>query len=96
MPLTSHPPVARRLVQGALLLILVSLVPHPSSARAESAPRLNFYPSLQLRFVDGQAHNYFFGQAGVVNVSGSPMTGLTLRQKFPEGFTAKLIRPEAQ
>ena len=65
-------------------------------AREDSTPGLTFYPSLQLRFAGGQARNYFFSQAQVVNVSGGPMTGLVLRQSFPEGFTARLLTPEAQ
>ncbi|HEY3175713.1 MAG TPA: hypothetical protein VGK94_08125 [Candidatus Polarisedimenticolia bacterium] len=96
MPLASNLVRGHRLAPGALLAVVLSALSPANLARAQEAPKLTFYPSLQLRFVDGQARNYFFSHAGVVNVSGTPMTDLTLRQKFPEGFKAKLISADAQ
>ena len=85
----------------AAAVLLAALVTSPAHAREEAraeatAPKLTFYPSLQLRFVDGQARNYFFSQAQVVNVSGGPMSDLVLKQSFPDGFTARLLTPAAQ
>ena len=57
---------------------------------------MTFYPSLNLKFVDGQPRNYFYALAWVVNASGSPITELTLTQEFPEGFTPRLLSKEAQ
>lgn len=96
MSLTPQYRLARRPRLVPFAAILTSLASLAAPASAQDAPRLTFYPSLQVRFVDGEARNYFFSQAGVVNASGASMTNLTLRQRFPEGFTAKLISPEAQ
>jgi hypothetical protein len=96
MSLSPRNCLARRSRLGTIVAILASFASLPAPARAQDAPRLTFYPSLQIRFLAGQARNYFFSQAGVVNASGASMTDLTLRQRFPEGFTAKLISPEAQ
>jgi len=79
-----------------LAFLAVSLLNSASSAEEGAAPSLTFYPSLHVKFVDGQAKNYFLSQASVVNVSGSTMTDLTLRHRFPEGFKARLINAEAQ
>lgn len=78
---------------AAVSLAVLALGP---AAAQDKEPRLAFYPSLQLRFVDGQAKNYFISHATVVNVSGTPMADLTFRQTFPGGFSARLIKPEAQ
>jgi len=88
---------------GLCLAAMAAAIIAPATAQEEPAPRINFYPSLQLKFVDGEAHNYFISHAGVVNVSGSAITDLTITQRFPEGFTASpvgegtaalLMRPE--
>jgi len=68
----------------------------PASARQTDAPKITFYPSFQLKFVDGEAHNYFLSHAGVVNVSGGVLTDLTITQRFPQGFTPSLISKDAQ
>src|SRR5881296_2515102 len=81
---------------SAAAFLLLAVTASPLGARETAAPKLTFYPALQLRFVDGQARNYFFSQAQVVNVSGEPMTDLVLRQSFPEGFTARLLSGDAQ
>lgn len=80
----------------ALALPMLFFVISLPRAGENDVTKLTFYPSLQLRFIDGQPHNYFFSQAQVVNVSGAPMTDLVLRQKFPEGTTAKLLPPDTQ
>ena len=75
--------------------VLLATVPG-ARARQSEGPKLTFYPALHVRFVAGEAHNYFMSRAGVVNTSGAPMTALTLRQKFPESFRPKLVPPEQQ
>ncbi len=85
---------AIRAVLGLATLAVAAV--SPAAARQEEAPKLTFYPSLQLKFVDGEAHNYFLSNAGVVNVSGVPLTDLTIIQRFPEGFTPSLIGKDAQ
>ncbi|HZI94979.1 MAG TPA: hypothetical protein VFE84_12100 [Patescibacteria group bacterium] len=86
----------RATTSSFLALLMLCFVASLARAGDGDVTKLTFYPSLQLRFVDGQPHNYFFSQAQVVNVSGIPMTGLVLRQKFPEGMTAKLLSADAQ
>jgi hypothetical protein len=86
----------RTLAVTAALLPALLAVPGVPSGREGEAPKMTFYPSLHLKFVDGQARNYFYALAWVVNVSGSPMTDLTLTQEFPEGFTPRLLGKEAQ
>lgn len=86
-----------RRIGSPLLLCLAALaVPGIVRAREASAPRLNFYPSLQLAFVAGAAENYFRSHCGVVNSSGAAMTDLVIRQRFPAGFTPSLHDPDAQ
>lgn len=87
---------SRAVPLGAVALVLILASSPPTQARQGDAPKLTFYPSLQIRFVAGQARNFFYSQAGVVNSSGAPMKNLTLMQRFPEGFTPRLIDPQAQ
>ena len=80
------------LAAAAALLQAVS----GAHARQSEAPKLTFYPSLHLRFSGGAARNYFLSRAGVVNTSGAPMTNLTLKQRFPQGFQPRVIPAEQQ
>ncbi|HKY31075.1 MAG TPA: hypothetical protein VJV23_00970 [Candidatus Polarisedimenticolia bacterium] len=80
---------------AALGLLCLTAAP-AALARQEATPSLTFYPALHLKFVDAQARNYFRVQSGVVNVSGAPMTELVLVQRFPDGFTPRLVGPEEQ
>jgi len=80
---------------GITAYALVMACTASAQARQSDAPKLTFYPSLQVRFLAGQPRNFFFSQSGVVNASGAPMKSLTLTQKFPQGFTARLISQEA-
>lgn len=68
----------------------------PLLARQAETPRLTYYPSLQLKFKDAQARNYFLLNSGLVNASGAAMTDLVVRQRFPEDFSARLIPAEGQ
>jgi hypothetical protein len=81
------------LALGASLLLGGS----PLTARqAESSTKLTYYPSLQLKFKDAQARNYFLLNSGLVNASGAAMTDLVVRQRLPEGFTARVVPAEGQ
>lgn len=89
--------VSRRPVTlGSIALVLLMASSQSVPARQADAPKLTFYPSIQARFIVGQNRNYLFSQAGVVNASGVPMKDLTLTQRFPAGFTARLISQDAQ
>jgi len=87
----------RGLIPFASAVLLLAALPCENAlARQETGASLTYYPSVQLRFVGGQARNYFFSQAQVVNISGGPITDLVLKQTFPPGFTPRLLAPEAQ
>ena len=81
----------------ALVCLLAMAAAFTASARAAtppeggSGPALSFYPSLQLKFEEGQTGNYFVARIGVVNMSGAPMTDLVLRQTFPKKFLPALL-----
>ncbi len=85
-----------RLGRALLVASCAAAILAPPQSQASDGTKLTFYPSLHLRFVAGAADNYFLSRGGVVNTSGAAMTGLTLRQKFPEGFKPRLISAEQQ
>ena len=87
---------AGRLSSATALALVASLAASfDAPAARQDAPRLTYYPSLHLKFRDAQARNYFVVNSGLVNASGAPMTDLVVRQRFPEGFTPRLVAPEA-
>ncbi|MGH9867711.1 MAG: hypothetical protein ACREAA_06055 [Candidatus Polarisedimenticolia bacterium] len=82
---------SRATVVALMLGTMLTAGSAPSSARQADAPKLTYYPSLQLKFRDAQARNYFVLQSGLVNASGGPLSDLVIRQRFPEGFTPSLL-----
>ncbi len=77
---------------AAALALLAPAAAQEGSGDA-TAPSLTFYPALHLKFVDGQARNYFHSRTTVVNVSGQVMHDLVMKQEFPEGFTPQILDP---
>lgn len=82
----------RRVLAGTIACLLLSW--GMADARQEPQRQLNFYPSLQLKFVSGQAHNYFLSRTGIVNMSGKVMRNLTLQQTFPDKLHPRVINED--
>ncbi len=81
--------------RGTALAISAALLLGALPARGQGAPKLAFYPSLNLRFEAGEAKNFFHSWSWVVNTSGALMTDLVLTQRFPEGFSGTRLDMEA-
>lgn len=79
--------------RGRFMATIVAVALLLSLAAGESrgqAPKLTYYPALELQFPSDGGKNFFISQSWIVNSSGKPMTDLVLTQRFPKGFTAEL------
>jgi len=79
------------LVAAGLVSAVAASGSVPDAREAVAAPRLTFYPSLQLRFEAGERANHFLSYASIVNSSGKPMSDLVFHEKFPKQFKPRLI-----
>lgn len=85
----------RAALGGLLGVFVLALLFIPGStgsyARQKGQRKLNFYPSLHLKFLAGEKDKYFVARTGVVNMSGKPMTDVVMRQTFDKKFIPEYL-----